>query len=173
MTSSDPAQKPRVSMRSVLQDGLFAGLLGAIAVIAVFLVFDAASGEPLRTPSVLYSLIFEGSEAAAHAHANAAHAAAYNAIHLLAWLAAGVAVAWLAAVTEAYPMVWYLAFIAVSFAFFAFLWVTGAFGVPGLGHNHLWVGALVGGGTMLGFLLRRHPGIAKHLDDVYQDRPAP
>jgi hypothetical protein len=156
MTSSGPAQRPRVAMRSVLQDGLFAGLLGAIAVIVVF-----------------YSLIFEGPEAAAHAQANAAHAAAYNMIHVLAWIAAGVVVAWLAAVTEAYPMVWYLAFVAVSFAFFAFLWVTGAFAVPGLGHNHLWVGALVGGGVMLGYLLRRHPGIAKHLDDVYQDRPAP
>jgi hypothetical protein len=48
----------------MLPEGLEAGLVGAFAVVAVYLMRDVATGEPLNTPSVLGTLLFEGLDAA-------------------------------------------------------------------------------------------------------------
>lgn len=168
MADSRSVASRRPSVSAVLQDGLLAGMLGAFVTIAVFLVADALAGAPFRTPSVLYALVFEGSEAAARAPIEITHAVAYNALHLVVWLAAGFVLAALAAWTELHPRLWYLVFVAVLFGFFAFLWVSGAFGVPGLGQHHLWIGGLLGVGAMVGFLLWRHPYIVQHAGDVWE-----
>lgn len=75
----------------------------------------------------------------------------------------------LAVWTELHPRLWYLVFVAVLFGFFAFLWVTGALGVPGLGHHQLWVGGLLGVSAMALFLVRRYPDIVRHADDVWKE----
>jgi hypothetical protein len=159
---------PQPRLTSVLEDGFLAGVLGAFVVIVVFLVADWAAGAPLRTPSVLYALVFEGREAAADAPVELTRAVAYNALHLLAWLAVGFALAGLAAWTELHPRLWYLVFVLVLFSYAAFLYATGAFGVPGLGRHQLWIGALFGVAAMAVFLVRRHPGIVEHAEDVWE-----
>jgi len=75
-TPESEAGGGRVRATPVLQDGLFAGLAGAFTVAVVFFAYDWWMGEPLRTPSVLYSLVFEGSEAARDAHPEITHAVA-------------------------------------------------------------------------------------------------
>ena len=46
--------------RSIVRDGLVAGLIGAGGVAIWFLVIDAISGRPFFTPSVLGSAMFFG-----------------------------------------------------------------------------------------------------------------
>lgn len=153
---------------AVLFDGFVAGLLGAVAVVVVFLVYDALTGDALRTPSVLAALVFEGPEAARSVEPELQRAVQWNAIHFPGWIAAGIVIAFLVAYAEAHPTVWYLIFVAVAFAFGSALYVAGAFGVPGLGRHHLWVGALVGALAMGLHLGRRHRDVFRHLDDVYE-----
>ena len=45
-------------------EGLVAGGLAALAVAAIFLIYDVATTEAFRTPTVLHALLFEGAEAA-------------------------------------------------------------------------------------------------------------
>jgi hypothetical protein len=44
----------------VVREGIAGGLLGAVAVALWFLAYDAAAGEPLRTPALLGASLFHG-----------------------------------------------------------------------------------------------------------------
>lgn len=158
-----------IDPRNVLQDGLFAGLIGGLSVIVVFLIHDALRGEPLKTPSVLGTLLFQGASAAQNVQPELTVSIAFNGIHILAWVIAGLVASYAVAIVEHYPKVWYLVFVAVTFLFAGFLYVEGAFEVPGLGRLQLWLGAVVGAGAMATFLGWAHPGALQHLDDIYED----
>jgi hypothetical protein len=45
----------------ILLDGLFTGMIGAIAVAVWFLVLDVAAGRPLFTPNLLGNVLLRGS----------------------------------------------------------------------------------------------------------------
>jgi hypothetical protein len=86
------------------------GLIG-YAVVALFFAVDSvlAGRPPLFTASLLGSALFpalRGTEAAA---------IAYNAVHLLTFVAAGVFMAWLAALAERAPQAWYPAALVLLF----------------------------------------------------------
>lgn len=159
----------RIRTAVVLQDGVVAGLLGGLAVSALYLVLDALAGEPFRTPSVLVTLLFEGAAAARAVEPEITRAVAFNAVHFPAWLVAGTIAAWIVNAVEAHPVVWYLLFVAVAFSFGALLYLDGALGVPALGRLHLFGGAIVGSAAMCLYLWWQHPGAVRHLDDIYPD----
>lgn len=163
------AAKQETNARALAADGLFAGLLAAIAVSLAFLIFDAIQGAPLHTPSVLGAKLFYGDDAARTMTTDVPTALAYNGIHFLAFVLGGLLVAYVAGVVERYPRYWYLAFTAVAFILAAIVYVDGAFGVTGLGPLRLSAVALLGCGVMIAFLLWRHPDIQRHLDDVWKD----
>ena len=151
----------------MVQEGFLAGCAGALAVALVFLTFDAIGGAALQTPSALGTLLFYGAEDARSASPELTRAVAFNAVHLVAWIAAGMLAAWIVAYVERHPVVWYLMFVAVAFSFGALLWLDGALGLPGLGRFHLIAGGLVGAAAMSLYLWHRHPALLAHLDDVY------
>lgn len=142
---------------AVLKEGLLAGLLGGAAVVAIFLVYDVATTEAMHTPSVLHALFFDGAEAAEQAGTDSGRALSYLWVHFASWFGVGIAAAYIAALTETYPRLWYGAAVAVSGLLCAFLLAAGIWQVPGLGYHHLWVGALVGGAVVATFLAWRHP----------------
>lgn len=72
------------SPRSVLVNGLVAGLLAGLAVAAWFLVVDVAAGAPLRTPRMLGEAFFGDGGAAL---------LGYTALHLATFAALGAAAA--------------------------------------------------------------------------------
>lgn len=164
----EPAEG-RIRTLDVLQDGVVAGLLGGLAVSALFLVADALRGEPYQTPSVLVTLFLEGREAALRVEPEITRAVAFNVIHFPGWLAAGLVAAWIVNAVEAHPAIWYLLFVGVSFSFGALLYLDGALGIPGLGHFRLFGGAITGAAVMSLYLWWRHPGAVRHLDEIYPD----
>jgi hypothetical protein len=165
---TEPQDRP-AGIAPVLQDGLFAGVIGAVTVLVVFFLVDLVAGDALRTPSTLGALLFEGAEAAARAESDLEISIAYNAVHFLLWLLAGLIASYLCTFVHRYPKVWYLVFVGVAFAFAAFLYLDGAFGVPGLGRFQLWLGAVLGAAAMGVFLWWRHPGLGAALGGAYQD----
>ena len=56
-TVSAPTTRTYDSTR-VYQDGIIAGILGALAVALWFLIFDSARGRPFYTPSILGTALF-------------------------------------------------------------------------------------------------------------------
>ena len=48
--------------RSVLREGIVAGLIGAAVVAVWFFVYDLARGRPFHTPSLLGAFVFYGAD---------------------------------------------------------------------------------------------------------------
>jgi hypothetical protein len=153
----------------VLVDGVVAGFLASLVVALAFLVWDAAHGAPLHTPTVLGTRLFRGLEAAQAVQVDVPIAIAYNALHFAGFALGGLLCSWVAALVERAPKTWYLGLVAVSFVLAAILYADAALDVTGLGRLHLFAAAILGISTMGAFLWWRHPGIRAHLGDVWQD----
>lgn len=161
--SADPVPSSSTSELTLLREGVVAGLLGAVAVMVVFGIYDWSQGSLFRTPSVLNAVFFQNG-AADQVEPRWGLAAGYAVVHGLLWIAAGLAAAVLARITEDVPKIWYAMVVLVTVLFCAIVWGLARIEIPGLGYHHLWVGALLGSGTMLAYLSWRHPSIAHHLD---------
>jgi hypothetical protein len=85
----------RIGVAEIVGDGVSAGLIGASAVALWFLIVDAALREPLFTPSLVASAVLKGVPATADHAIELSMVAAFTALHSLAFIAFGVAAAWL------------------------------------------------------------------------------
>lgn len=151
--------------RSVLREGIIAGLIGAAIVAVWFFVFDLARGRPLLTPSVLGALVFYGPGTPVGEPA-LGPIFGYTIIHGLAFIAFGVIAAAIMAVSEREPAL-FIAFI-VLFACFeaAFFGVLGVFGQSIQGALVWWavlVGNLLASIGMLSYLFRAHRALPRSL----------
>ena len=151
----------------VLKEGFVAGLLGYAAVVVLFLVINAASGQALfHTPAVLGGALFGGLEGSAEVSMEPGPIIAYNGVHLLVSLLVGVGAAWLLFEAERFHSLWYVVF----FAFLAVgLYITFLFGVFAVEIRHVlsWetvvLGSAAGAAATLGYLLWMHRGLAAEL----------
>jgi hypothetical protein len=108
----------------ILQEGVTAGLIGAVIVAAWFLAYDLAMGEAFKTPLLLGEAIFNNS-AAATPETMASLIIAYSVIHFLGFIGFGVALAILMAATDREPLFALGALVVFAiFEVFFFGWVT-------------------------------------------------
>jgi hypothetical protein len=147
----------------VVEDGLVAGLLGALVVAGTHLLADGLAGEPFRTPTVLGVLFVDGAAAAQNAKPSFDIAFRFTCLHIAGWVILGFIGSWLISVVEARPRLASYAFAGFAFAFITLLYAAGAFSVPGLPQLHLWLGTLVGSVAAAGYLAWRHPKVAGHI----------
>jgi hypothetical protein len=134
------------SQRSVLREGVIAGVLGAATVAVWFLVFDLARGKPFLTPALLGSAVFQGLRDPAAIGVSLGPILGYTVLHGLAFIAFGVVAAALIAVSEREPAL----FIAVVILFACFeMFFLGALGALG----RSMVGALVWWAILIGNML--------------------
>jgi hypothetical protein len=143
-----------------LPEGVEAGLIGALAVAAVFFVHDAWGGELLHTPSLLGALLLSGGAAAAAQSPIAGTAALYHAFHFVTWVALGFAGSALMAHAERTRTRW-LPPLAALVALVPLAVLDVLVRNAQLERMHLWFGGLVGILAMGGFLVWRHPGAVR------------
>lgn len=154
----------RVHPLRVLQDGLFAGLVGAFVVAGVHFVADLVLAEPLRTPTALGALLVDGPNAARGAVPDLGLAFRFTCLHMAAWVLLGIAGSYLTSLVDAHPKRAPLVFGGFSFFFISLLYVSGAFSVPGLEPLHLWAGTLLGAAAAATVLVWRHPMLSGNLE---------
>lgn len=100
-----------LSLRTVLaehqtiREGLIAGLIGALAVAAWFLVIDVVRGQLLFTPAALGSALFTGARGVNEVEITAATVIGYTILHFTAFIAAGCLASALATAAEREPPV--------------------------------------------------------------------
>lgn len=149
-------------MSTVFVDGVSAGFLAGLVVLATFSAYDIATTEVLRTPTVLHAHFVDGAATAAGVETDPQRAFAYTFVHFVLWFGFGLAAAYLIALHQLYPVLWYIAVLGPAALLCLFLWSAGVWGVPGLGVHHLWVGALLGSAVMGGYFVWRNPGLLEH-----------
>ena len=79
--------------RSVLREGIVAGLIGAAVVALWFFVFDLLRGRPFLTPTLLGSFVFFGVNTPAGLDPALGPILGYTVLHGLAFVAFGVVAA--------------------------------------------------------------------------------
>lgn len=89
--------------RSVLREGIVAGLLGAIVVALWFLVTDTLAGRPLETPAFLGNALFYGIRLPVGSEPTPGPVLGYTVVHGLAFVAFGIVAAAVIAASEREP----------------------------------------------------------------------
>jgi hypothetical protein len=162
-----PATAPqRATAAAITENGVVAGLIGALVVAVGFFILDVVRGQPFHTPSLLGSVLFLGAKVDEATAVSGIIVFAYTGVHLLLFLVAGVVLAWTIAQVETYPQFGLLLVLllvlaeAITFGFEAAI-------VPRLvGALGAWAVALANvasAAAMIWFLLRRHPGAVERL----------
>ncbi len=152
--------------RSVLREGVVAGLVGAVVVALWFLVIDLVRGLPLQTPAFLGTALLTGLQPPAAVPVTAGPVLAYTIVHGVAFVAFGIIAAGVIAASEREPAL----VIAVVILFAAFeTFFLGVVSVLGRAVRDVlaWWAILIGNFlaavTMLGYFLRRHRGLPRTL----------
>lgn len=143
-----------------LREGLVAGLLGAGAVAAWFLVADAALREPFFTPGALGSVLFRGAGGPDEVLITAATVAGYSLVHVAAFLAVGMVGAGLVRKAEEFPpLVFGIGLLAVVFELFfvGMVAVLGSWILDSLAWWSVLGGNVLAALLMGGYLWRAHP----------------
>jgi len=146
--------------RSVLREGVIAGVIGATTVALWFLIYDAWRGKPLFTPALLGATIFHGVSSPTSVEIAGGPVIGYTIVHLLAFIGFGIVAACMLAASEREPAI-FIAFVTLFAAFEVFFFVvlgTLSHSVLGvLGWWAIFVGNLLASIGMLWFLVRGHP----------------
>ena len=154
------------AQRSILKEGVVAGLIGAAVVAVWFLLFDIARGQPFLTPGLLGAAVFWGVTDPSGIHPAVGTVLGYTIIHGLAFIAFGVVAASLIAVSEQEPAL-FLAFVILFASFEVFVFgVVGALGKSMLGALVWWailVGNLLAALAMLWYFFRAHRALSRTL----------
>lgn len=145
--------------RSVLREGIVAGLIGATVVAVWFLFFDVARGRPFLTPGLLGAAVFQGVTSPIGLQITPGPVLGYTILHGLAFIAFGVVAASVMAVSEREPTL-FVAFVILFACFEVFVFgVIGALSQSMLGALVWWailVGNLLASIAMLWYLFRAH-----------------
>jgi len=157
MESPFEGRRGRLRSPLALPEGVEAGLVAALSVAAVFFVRDVWIGEPLRTPSLLGTLLMSGATAARTQEPVAGAAALYNVFHFVAWTALGFAGSALMAHAERTRTHW-LPPVAALLVLVPLGVLDVLVRSAQLERMHLWLGGLTGIVAMGAFLAWRHPG---------------
>lgn len=147
--------------RGPVARGLIAGVVGGTALALWFLIIDGLTGQPFHTPAFLARLLLGGELI----DLAAGQIALYTVIHYAAFLAVGVAVAWLRDKVQFVPGVLLgavLGFLLFDLLFYGSVWLTGVNVVDYLGWPEVLVGNVIAGIALMSTvnLLSPRPSIS-------------
>ena len=159
--SSQGSASPLDTTR-VYQEGIVAGIVGALTVALWFLVLDAAYGRPFYTPTVLGTALFGRGVWPATLETlppSFEMVAMFTWVHLLAFAVVGVVVARLIALAERNPSLGFgfvLLFVILEACFTAAMMIVAAPVLRALTWPAILGANLLAAGAMAGYFWRRH-----------------
>lgn len=166
------AQPSAASAWRILEDGILAGVVGAAVVALWFLLVDSIRVTPFHTPNLLGSLIFTGSTAATVPPVTLTMVFAYTGLHVLVFLVAGIAAAWIFSVFEDNPQfgMVLLLLVLLFLAVLCGLEIAMMPSIVGLiGTGSVSIANLLAAAGMFAFLLRRRPHALARLRAGYSE----
>jgi hypothetical protein len=140
-----------------LREGIIAGLIGAAIVAAWFLVYDAARGQPLRTPALLGAAALQGARDPSAVTLSPGLIAQYTVLHGVVFALFGVLIAYLIVSAQSQPSRLLMVFIALMSFEVAFLAVLTWWAHPVVTELGWWAiliaNALAAGGMLVYFFV--------------------
>jgi len=152
--------------RSVLREGIVAGVIGAAVVAIWFFVFDLLRGRPFLTPTLLGSFVFFGVNTPAGLTPAIGPILGYTVLHGLAFIAFGIVAATMMAMSEREPslfVAFVILFAAFEVFFFGVLSIVGDAVQAALVWWAVLVGNLLASIAMLWFFFRAHRALPRTL----------
>jgi hypothetical protein len=154
------------AQRSVLREGIVAGLIGAAVVAIWFFAFDILRGRPFLTPTLLGSFVFFGVNTPVGMEPALGPIVGYTVLHGLAFVAFGVVAASMMAMSEREPalfIAFVILFAAFEVFFFGVLSVLGRAMQTALVWWAVLIGNLLASIAMLWYLFRAHRALPRTL----------
>ena len=109
-----------------VREGVIAGLIGAVVVAVWFLIYDAARGRPLRTPSLLGAAAFQGLRDPTAVAVSPSLVAQYTVLHGVVFALVGILIAFLIVSAQREPArLMILVIVMLSFEVFFLAVVVG------------------------------------------------
>jgi hypothetical protein len=152
--------------RSVLREGIVAGVIGAAVVAIWFFVFDLLRGRPFLTPTLLGSFVFFGVNTPVGVTPSPGPILGYTVLHGLAFIAFGIVAATMMAMSEREPslfIAFVILFVAFEVFFFGVLSIVGDAMQAALVWWAVLVGNLLASIAMLWFFFRAHRALPRTL----------
>lgn len=176
MTVDRAPVAPAASTRSdLLLDGLFTGMIGAIIVALWFLILDVAQARPFFTPALLGTVLLHGGQVAVNGAVIAPfEIAVYTAVHFLAFIAVGYLLAYLMTLFDRFPIMFFVILVVFLGLQLGFFFLNLALGAELLGRLPLWsviVANVLASAGMAYYQWRRHPGVLKGVERLWDDDP--
>lgn len=157
----------------MLLDGLFTGMIGALAVAVWFLILDVAAGRPLYTPALLGAWLMHGAQAGAVAVQVAPlEVATYTAFHFVAFVTVGIVFSWMMTLFEKFPIMFFVLlvlFVSLMVGFFGLDIVLGAQLTGKLQAWTIVIANLLAAAGMALYQWKRHPRALKRVEKLWQD----
>jgi hypothetical protein len=164
----------RVSSKSdILLDGLFTGMIGALAVALWFLVLDVAGGRALYTPALLGNVLLHGSQnALGEIRLDPVPIAAYTAFHFVAFIMLGTVFAYLMTLFDRFPIMFFVLLVLFLCLQVGFFVMDIALGAQLLGKLQPWtvvVANLLAALGMAFYQWKRHPSAIRGIENLWKD----
>jgi hypothetical protein len=155
--------------RSLVLEGLVAGLIGAAVMAVWFLVLDAVVGRVLFTPAALGSALFFGVDQPGAVQVTAGTVLGYTFFHVAVFLVVGVVFGSLVGRAEEHPslmLALVLLFVATLTLSIGVIAILASWLLAALTWWAVAVGNLLSAAAMAGYLWLRHPGVGRALPDA-------
>ena len=149
-----------------LREGIIAGLIGAALVAVWFLIYDAARGQPFRTPSLLGAATFQGVNDPAALAVTPGMIVQYTVLHGVVFAMIGILLAFLVASAQGQPSRLLTLFIAIMCFEVGFLALLTWLARPVLSELAWWailVGNVLAAGGMLIYFFVGHRALGRAL----------
>jgi hypothetical protein len=151
---------------SVAVEGITAGLIGGFVVATWFMVYDLASGNSFHTPAILGAMLFRSEDASETIKATLPLVLGYSILHFFAFVAFGLALAILLALSEWEPFMVLAALLllAVFEVFFVgFVSLIDQSALEALGWWKIVAGNILALIAMATYFIRSHRGLGVKL----------
>ncbi|MBI3759281.1 MAG: hypothetical protein HY269_05945 [Deltaproteobacteria bacterium] len=161
----------RHSRTRLLIDGVVAGLIGGAVIALWFFIFDAARGEPLKTPMILSSALLHGAVQPTLGSAAWTLVAEYTVAHFIAFAIIGAVAAMLMAAAEEHSELFgtlFLFTIGFEVFFIALVMLMGPAAQAAVSWWKGMIGNLMATAAMLAYFFWRQPVLASNLLGPWQ-----
>jgi len=154
------------SRTRLIVDGAVAGLIGGAVIAVWFFIFDAAKGDPLRTPAILAGALLQGASHPTLTGAAWILVGEYMVAHFIAFAIIGAAAALLMAGAEKHSELFgtlFLFTIGFEVFFIALVMLLGPAAQAAVSWWKGMIGNLIATGAMLAYFFWRQPDLASNL----------